>query len=75
MECFKPMTPEQRASATVYTDALMALALRECKGKSIDGHAFTFELTGATAGYRRLTATDAFDGKRYTITIEPEKKP
>lgn len=39
-----------------------------------DGHCFKIERKDWINGVHTLTATDSYDGKRYTITIEPERK-
>lgn len=74
-EILKPLDPDVMQSLTTYTDALAASLTRNytaiMNGK--DEHLFSFALKSAVAGHYVLTATDSFDGKRYTVTLEPER--
>lgn len=58
-----------------YADALTALIRRECENKDIAGHRFTFSYKSCVNCVHELTAVDSYDGKRYTVTIEAERKP
>ena len=58
-------------SLMTYSDALAAL-IKRMSGAAIDGHSFTFEYKSAHVGHYVLRATDDYDGKTYTVTIQPE---
>ena len=71
-------TPAKLEAAKVYHDLLGHFIRTSIPLEMEDGHCFKVELTEARMGIQVMTATDAYDGKKYRITVEPapaETKP